>query len=79
MSPFQRWGLVCVWSRLVAVPAIASDPAVPAEAGSHSEGSAAASVKPIPDCPHCRKLGLLAINPAFLPSHNEQIARYGLQ
>ena len=26
-----------------------------------------------------RKLGLLAINPAFIPTHNEQIVRYGLQ
>jgi allantoin racemase len=26
-----------------------------------------------------RKLGLLAINPAFIPAHNEQIYRYGLQ
>jgi hypothetical protein len=26
-----------------------------------------------------RKLGLLAINPAFIPAHNEQVYRYGLQ
>jgi Asp/Glu/hydantoin racemase len=26
-----------------------------------------------------RKLGLIAINPAFIPTHNEQICRYGLQ
>src|SRR5262245_12901512 len=25
------------------------------------------------------KLGLIAINPAFIPTHNEQICRYGLQ
>jgi Asp/Glu/hydantoin racemase len=30
-------------------------------------------------CTMGRKLGLLAINPAFLPAHNEQIYRYGLQ
>src|SRR5712671_3403447 len=30
-------------------------------------------------CTMGRKLGLLAINPAFIPAHNEQIARYGLQ
>src|SRR5262249_19208598 len=26
-----------------------------------------------------RKLGLIAINPAFIPTHNEQVCRYGLQ
>ena len=26
-----------------------------------------------------RKLGLIALNPAFIPTHNEQISRYGLQ
>jgi allantoin racemase len=26
-----------------------------------------------------RKLGLIAINPAFIPTHNDQIYRYGLQ
>jgi allantoin racemase len=30
-------------------------------------------------CAMGRKLGLLAINPAFIPTHNEQIYRYGLQ
>lgn len=30
-------------------------------------------------CVMGRKLGLLAINPAFVPTHNEQIYRYGLQ
>jgi allantoin racemase len=30
-------------------------------------------------CTMGRKLGLLAINPAFIPTHNEQISRYGLQ
>ena len=30
-------------------------------------------------CTLGRKLGLLAINPAFIPAHNDQIARYGLQ
>lgn len=30
-------------------------------------------------CTMGRKLGLLAINPAFIPTHNEQIHRYGLQ
>ncbi len=30
-------------------------------------------------CTMGRKLGLLAINPAFIPTHNEQICRYGLQ
>jgi Asp/Glu/hydantoin racemase len=30
-------------------------------------------------CTIGRKLGLLAINPAFIPTHNEQIYRYGLQ
>jgi Asp/Glu/hydantoin racemase len=30
-------------------------------------------------CTMGRKLGLLAINPAFIPAHNEQICRYGLQ
>ncbi len=30
-------------------------------------------------CTMGRKLGLLAINPAFIPAHNEQISRYGLQ
>jgi Asp/Glu/hydantoin racemase len=30
-------------------------------------------------CTMGRKLGLLAINPAFIPTHNEQIVRYGLQ
>jgi Asp/Glu/hydantoin racemase len=30
-------------------------------------------------CTIGRKLGLLAINPAFIPAHNDQIARYGLQ
>ena len=30
-------------------------------------------------CTMGRKLGLLAINPAFIPTHNEQIYRYGLQ
>jgi allantoin racemase len=30
-------------------------------------------------CTMGRKLGLLAINPAFIPAHNEQIYRYGLQ
>jgi allantoin racemase len=30
-------------------------------------------------CMMGRKLGLIAINPAFLPTHNEQICRYGLQ
>src|SRR4051794_10707029 len=64
MSPFQRWGLVCVWSLLAASPAGAADPAVPAPAGVHSESGAAPPVKPIPDCPHCRKLGLLGPAPA---------------
>src|SRR5580698_11233050 len=30
-------------------------------------------------CTIGRKLGLLAINPAFIPTHNDQIVRYGLQ
>jgi allantoin racemase len=30
-------------------------------------------------CTMGRKLGLLAINPAFIPTHREQIHRYGLQ
>src|SRR5215469_3778227 len=30
-------------------------------------------------CTMGRKLGLLAINPAFIPTHNEQVVRYGLQ
>jgi allantoin racemase len=30
-------------------------------------------------CTMGRKLGLLAINPAFIPAHNEQVYRYGLQ
>jgi Asp/Glu/hydantoin racemase len=30
-------------------------------------------------CTMARKLGLLAINPAFIPAHNEQVYRYGLQ
>jgi Asp/Glu/hydantoin racemase len=30
-------------------------------------------------CTAGRKLGLLAINPAFIPTHNDQIVRYGLQ
>ncbi|HVU41217.1 MAG TPA: aspartate/glutamate racemase family protein [Xanthobacteraceae bacterium] len=30
-------------------------------------------------CTMGRKLGLLAINPAFIPTHSEQIHRYGLQ
>ena len=30
-------------------------------------------------CTMGRKLGLLAINPAFIPTHTEQIHRYGLQ
>ena len=30
-------------------------------------------------CTMGRKLGLLAINPAFIPTHTEQISRYGLQ
>src|SRR5260221_3907055 len=30
-------------------------------------------------CTVGRKLGLLAINPAFIPTHNEQIARHRLQ
>jgi Asp/Glu/hydantoin racemase len=30
-------------------------------------------------CTMGRKLGLLAINPAFIPTHTEQINRYGLQ
>jgi Asp/Glu/hydantoin racemase len=30
-------------------------------------------------CTMGRKLGLLAINPAFMPTHNDQIYRYGLQ
>ena len=30
-------------------------------------------------CTMGRKLGLLAINPAFIPTHNDQIYRYGLQ
>ena len=30
-------------------------------------------------CTMGRKLGLLAINPAFIPAHNEQTYRYGLQ
>ena len=30
-------------------------------------------------CTMGRKLGLLAINPAFIPAHNDQIYRYGLQ
>ncbi len=30
-------------------------------------------------CTMARKLGLLAINPAFIPTHSEQIHRYGLQ
>ena len=30
-------------------------------------------------CTMGRKLGLIAINPAFIPTHNEQIYRYGLQ
>src|ERR1043165_604758 len=30
-------------------------------------------------CTMGRKLGLLAINPAFIPTHNEQVYRYGLQ
>src|ERR671930_223741 len=30
-------------------------------------------------CTLGRKLGLVAINPAFVPIHNEQICRYGLQ
>jgi allantoin racemase len=30
-------------------------------------------------CTLGRKLGLLAINPAFVPGHEEQVVRYGLQ
>ena len=30
-------------------------------------------------CTMGRRLGLIAINPAFIPAHNEQICRYGLQ
>ncbi len=30
-------------------------------------------------CTLGRKLGLLAINPAFIPTHADQVARYGLQ
>lgn len=30
-------------------------------------------------CTMGRKLGLIAIHPAFIPTHNEQICRYGLQ
>ena len=30
-------------------------------------------------CTMGRKLGLLAINPAFIPTHTEQVHRYGLQ
>jgi len=30
-------------------------------------------------CSMGRKLGLIAINPAFIPTHNEQVCRYGLQ
>jgi Asp/Glu/hydantoin racemase len=30
-------------------------------------------------CTMGRKIGLLAIHPAFIPAHNEQIYRYGLQ
>ena len=30
-------------------------------------------------CQMGRKLGLIAINPAFIPTHDEQIYRYGLQ
>ena len=30
-------------------------------------------------CTMGRKLGLLAINPAFIPAHNDQIDRYGLR
>src|ERR1700760_110704 len=30
-------------------------------------------------CTMGRKLGLLAINPAFIPTHAEQVNRYGLQ
>ena len=30
-------------------------------------------------CTMGRKLGLIAINPGFIPTHNEQICRYGLQ
>ncbi|MFL6796173.1 MAG: aspartate/glutamate racemase family protein [Xanthobacteraceae bacterium] len=30
-------------------------------------------------CTMGRKLGLLAINPAFIPTHDEEIRRYGLQ
>ena len=30
-------------------------------------------------CTMGRKIGLLAINPAFIPTHNDQIVRYGLQ
>jgi allantoin racemase len=30
-------------------------------------------------CTMGRKLGLIAINPAFIPTHSEQICRYGLQ
>jgi Asp/Glu/hydantoin racemase len=30
-------------------------------------------------CTMGRKLGLVAINPAFIPTHNDQICRYGLQ
>jgi Asp/Glu/hydantoin racemase len=30
-------------------------------------------------CTMGRKLGLLAINPAFIPAHTEQVHRYGLQ
>lgn len=30
-------------------------------------------------CTIGRKLGLLAINPAFIPGHNDQVTRYGLQ
>jgi Asp/Glu/hydantoin racemase len=30
-------------------------------------------------CTMGRKLGLLAINPAFIPTHSEQVHRYGLQ
>jgi hypothetical protein len=65
MSSFHCWGLVCAWALLAASPVGAADTDRPRAASPPAAVSAtAAPSRPIANCPHCRKLGLVGATPA---------------
>lgn len=62
MSSSHYWGLVCAWALMAASPVAAADTdgphAAPPPATATPSASPAPS-RPIANCPHCRKLGLV--------------------